>query len=66
MNNVERELKAMAIEVIKAYNGKDEFMSYEERNARYNGAVRIAKVIGITDEKIAEIEKEAKREFYGE
>lgn len=41
-------------------------MSYEERNARYNGAVSIAKVIGITDEKIAEIEKEAKREFYGE
>lgn len=61
MNNVERALRAMAIEVIKAYNGKNEFMSYEEALARYKGGVAVAKAIGMSDEKIAEIEKEAKR-----
>lgn len=66
MNNVERTLLSMAIEVVKSHNGKNEFMSYEEALARYKGGVAVAKAIGMSDEKIAEIEKEAKREFYGE
>lgn len=65
MENVERTLLSMAIKVIETYNGKYVFISYKEALERYNGAVSIAKVIGFTDEKIAEIEEEAKKEFYG-
>lgn len=61
MENVERALRAMAIDVIKAYNGKNEFTSYEKALGRYEGAVAVAKAIGMSDEKIAEIEKDARR-----
>lgn len=61
MENAERVLRELAIDVMKAYNGKNEFTSYEKALGRYEGAVAVAKAIGMSDEKIAEIEKDARR-----
>ena len=52
---------AQAKEVVAAYNGKNEYESWEAAKARLEGMIEMATVTGIlTAEEIAEIKKAAK------
>lgn len=67
MNNQARQIvKAEAIEVLTAINGKNEFYSREEAVARFQAVRFMAlKLELLTEEDIAEIKKEAKVEVNG-